>query len=197
MAEIALEAKRQQAGWGRLGLLALRALGKFLIRHAARQGRPKTSAGDVLTLADLGITDPHLSADAKTVARISQRDFDAYLSSESEPTLKGLIRFADYPREGRPYPAGKPLLNHVSKAQNVEFLTSTVEWYAPPEIFEAMEAQFDLDVASPGANVVPWIPAQRHLTREENGLAMEWGDAFVWGNFPYERSRRASYRWIV
>src|SRR5438067_6000325 len=71
MAQIALWGKRQQVEGGRLRLLALRRLGRFLIRNGRGQGRPpKTSPADVLqTLVGLGITDRHISADAKSVAR--------------------------------------------------------------------------------------------------------------------------------
>src|SRR5579859_7506168 len=84
MAQIALWGKRQQVEGGRLRLLALRQLGRFLIRNGRGRGRPaKMSPADVLpTLVGLGITDRHISADAKNVARISQKDFDAYLAQE-------------------------------------------------------------------------------------------------------------------
>jgi hypothetical protein len=103
MAQIALWGKRQQIEGGRLRLLALRQLGRFLIRNGRGRGRPaKTSSADVLqTLACLGIADRHISADAKSAARITQADFDAYLAQEDEPTLKGLLRFADHAREGQ------------------------------------------------------------------------------------------------
>ena len=106
MAQIALWGKRQQVEAGRLRLLALRQLGRFLIRNGRGQGRPpKTSSADVLlTLACLGIADRHISADAESVARITQADFDAYLAGETEPTLKGLLRFGDHARNGRPLP---------------------------------------------------------------------------------------------
>lgn len=58
------------------------------------------------------------------------------------------------------------------------------EWYTPPRIFEAMGVRFDLDVCSPGAEVVPWIPAARHLTIEDDGLRSKW-QGFVWMNPPY------------
>jgi hypothetical protein len=142
MADIALAAKRQQTGWGRLRLEALRVLGRFLIRNGARQGRPlKTSSADVLpTLARLGITDRHISADAKSVGRISQKDFRAYLVQEDEPTLKGLLRFAERARIGQPYPSGNPAFPLANTQSKRSFLdtdaeTSTVEWYTPSEIF--------------------------------------------------------------
>jgi hypothetical protein len=113
VADIALTAQRKQAGWGRVRLLALRQLGSFLIEKGAKQGRPaKTSADDVFpTLAKLGITDRHLSADARAVARVSKWDFDKYFEQEGEPTLKGLLRLADHPREVRIRPAGKTVCN--------------------------------------------------------------------------------------
>src|SRR6266478_2511475 len=48
MAQIALWGKRQQIEGGQLRLLALRQLGRFLIRNGRGQGRPqKTSSADV------------------------------------------------------------------------------------------------------------------------------------------------------
>lgn len=61
---------------------------------------------------------------------------------------------------------------------------ATVEWYTPPEIFERLDAVFDLDPASPGKDVVPWVPARRHYTREDDGLSSPW-DGYVWLNPPY------------
>jgi hypothetical protein len=47
-----------------------------------------------------------------------------------------------------------------------------------------MDVQFDMDVASPGAEIVPWIPAKRHLTPAEDGLKTSW-EGFIWCNPPY------------
>lgn len=63
---------------------------------------------------------------------------------------------------------------------------ATVEWYTPPSLFDALRLDFDLDPASPGAAVVPWVPAARHLTRAEDGLAHDWTGR-VWLNPPYGR----------
>ena len=60
----------------------------------------------------------------------------------------------------------------------------TVEWYTPPEIFAALGLQFDLDPASPGADIVPWIPATQHFTPTDNGLWYPWRGR-VWLNPPY------------
>lgn len=60
----------------------------------------------------------------------------------------------------------------------------TVEWYTPAWLFQLLATPFDLDVASPGAEVVPWIPAARHLTAADNALAMPWHGR-VWMNHPF------------
>ena len=60
----------------------------------------------------------------------------------------------------------------------------TVEWYTPPEIFEALGVSFDLDPCSPIAGPVPWVPARRFLSARENGLAVPWSGR-VWLNPPY------------
>lgn len=59
---------------------------------------------------------------------------------------------------------------------------ATDEWYTPPYIFFALGCHFDQDVASPGPNIVPWIPARHHIT--ENSLQATWS-GFVWMNPPF------------
>ena len=56
------------------------------------------------------------------------------------------------------------------------------EWYTPPCVFAALGCRFDVDVASPGADKVPWIPAARHITA--NSLERPWR-GFVWLNPPF------------
>lgn len=58
------------------------------------------------------------------------------------------------------------------------------EWYTPRYIFDALGLEFDLDPASPGKNIVPWIPSDRHLTVLDDGLVHKW-DGKVWLNPPY------------
>lgn len=58
------------------------------------------------------------------------------------------------------------------------------EWYTPPEIFNALRINFDLDVCSPGPAIVRWIPAVRHLTLADDGLTTPWRGR-VWMNPPY------------
>lgn len=59
---------------------------------------------------------------------------------------------------------------------------ATDEWYTPRHVFEAMGVRFDLDVASPGREVVPWVPADRHFIAD--GLQERWS-GFVWMNPPF------------
>lgn len=58
------------------------------------------------------------------------------------------------------------------------------EWYTPVYIFDALSIGFNLDPCSPGADVVPWIPALHHYTVEDDGLIKEWSGS-VWMNPPY------------
>lgn len=68
----------------------------------------------------------------------------------------------------------------------------TDEWYTPPHVFRALDCHFDLDVASPGCAVTPWIPAKKFLT--ENSLATPW-TGFVWMNPPFG-GRNAIVPWL-
>ena len=47
------------------------------------------------------------------------------------------------------------------------------DYYTPAWVFDAMGLRFDLDPASPPGGV-PWIPAARYFTMEDDGLAQEW-----------------------
>lgn len=58
----------------------------------------------------------------------------------------------------------------------------TAEWYTPPEIFEALGVEFDLDpCAAPGG---AHVPAERYFTHLDDGLSQPW-EGFVWMNPPY------------
>jgi hypothetical protein len=72
---------------------------------------------------------------------------------------------------------------------------ATDEWYTPPRVFEALGYPFDLDVASPGPSVVPWIPASRHIGRDDDGLKLSW-DGFVWMNPPFG-ARNGLVPWLT
>jgi hypothetical protein len=59
---------------------------------------------------------------------------------------------------------------------------ATDEWYTPPHVFKALGCTFDVDVASPGRDVTPWIPATSFITAES--LDQRWS-GFVWMNPPF------------
>jgi phage N-6-adenine-methyltransferase len=60
---------------------------------------------------------------------------------------------------------------------------SSDEWYTPPLVFDALALTFDVDPATiPGG--IPWIPADRHYSIEDDGLTMPWVGR-VWLNPPY------------
>lgn len=67
-----------------------------------------------------------------------------------------------------------------------------MEWYTPPEIFAALAMPFDLDPCSPGAMIVPWIPARTHYTEMDDGLTQPWRGR-IWMNPPYGRGLE---RWL-
>ena len=60
---------------------------------------------------------------------------------------------------------------------------ATDEWYTPPYVFEAMSCSFDTDVASPGKDVTPWIPARSVIT--EDSLEKYLWVGFIWMNPPF------------
>jgi hypothetical protein len=152
VAGIALRAYAEHAGWGKLRLQALRALGLYLIRHGRGRGQPpkETSPSDhTLSLAALGITDRHISSDAKKVARVLQRDFTAYLATEPEPTLAGLLRYAEGTAIGQPKAWSLPSAYQVT----------------PPDLYAEWDAEFNFDFDS--------CPHPRPVGFD--GLQVEWG----------------------
>ena len=59
----------------------------------------------------------------------------------------------------------------------------SIEWYTPPEIFESLGLEFDLDPCSPGQGKT-FVPAKKVYTVEDDGLKSPWnGTVFV--NPPY------------
>jgi hypothetical protein len=68
------------------------------------------------------------------------------------------------------------------------------EWYTPSWVFRAIGVEFDLDPCSPGVPPSS-VPAKRHMTKAENGLAAEWSGS-VWLNPPFS-SKRAWYERLV
>ena len=51
---------------------------------------------------------------------------------------------------------------------------ATDEWYTPRYIFTALGCTFDVDVASPGQDVTPWIPAKAFITSNSLQRSSGW-----------------------
>jgi hypothetical protein len=75
----------------------------------------------------------------------------------------------------------------------IDASSTTCEWYTPAYIFQALGCRFDLDPASPGAEIVPWVPVDRCYTRQDDGLRQPW-TGFCWLNPPYGRGILS--RWV-
>jgi DNA N-6-adenine-methyltransferase (Dam) len=61
------------------------------------------------------------------------------------------------------------------------------DYYTPKWIFEAMDLEFDLDVAAP-AGGIPWIPAKMYYSQMWDGLSQDWVGR-VWMNPPFSNPR--------
>lgn len=72
---------------------------------------------------------------------------------------------------------------------------TTDDYYTPRWLFDAMEIEFDLDVAAPPGGI-DWIPAKRYFTQAEDGLAQPW-EGRVWMNPPYSKPAPWVERWIA
>ena len=59
------------------------------------------------------------------------------------------------------------------------------DYWTPPKVFEKLDIEFDIDVASPIGGV-DWIPAKKYFTEQDDGLAQKW-QGTVWMNPPYGR----------
>ena len=73
-------------------------------------------------------------------------------------------------------------------------LDSRDEHYTPSWLFEKLNLQFDLDVASPTGGV-KWIPANKHYTELDDGLNQTWFGR-VWMNPPYSNPKPWIERFI-
>ena len=85
--------------------------------------------------------------------------------------------------------AGEPRLFAVQQEQ----LTSD-DYYTPAWVFERMGIEFDLDVCAPPGGI-PWIPAKRYYTQEDDGLVQPW-EGRVWMNPPYSGTSPWARRFV-
>jgi hypothetical protein len=68
------------------------------------------------------------------------------------------------------------------------------EWYTPKELFDQLDINFDLDVASPIDNNSR-VPASRKYTIEDDGLVLPW-EGRVWMNPPYSKPSPWVSKWL-
>lgn len=66
------------------------------------------------------------------------------------------------------------------------------EWYTPDYVFDALECDFDLDVAAPRDLTYCSVPAQNVIMSDS--LNKKW-NGFVWMNPPYG-NQNLKYQWI-
>lgn len=69
------------------------------------------------------------------------------------------------------------------------------EWYTPRWLFSALELTFSIDVCAPLDRTYSAVPAERHFTIEDDGLAQRW-DGTVWCNPPYSKPEPWARRMI-
>lgn len=121
------------------------------------------------TLRELDVTEDE-SRTWQAVARIPEEERTAYVAearqAEGEVTRAGLLRFASAGRLA-------PVMSSGSD-----------EWMTPPEIIANVVGAFGAIDLDPCAEPARGVPAARHLTKREDGLAHVW-DGRVFANPPY------------
>jgi hypothetical protein len=82
----------------------------------------------------------------------------------------------------------------VDDYENLKYQPTNDDWYTPPEVFETMGVNFDLDVCAPFGGV-PWIPAKKYYTLIDDCLSVEWVGN-VWMNPPFSNPGPFVDKWI-
>jgi len=67
-------------------------------------------------------------------------------------------------------------------AEHEPCIGATDDWYTPKWMMDALGERFDLDPCSPGSD--HWVPAERVMTIEDDGLRAGW-EGFVFMNPPF------------
>ena len=65
-------------------------------------------------------------------------------------------------------------------------MSTSDDYYTPPEVFEALALTFNLDVSAPKGGV-PRIPARSHYSIEDDALSKPWHGR-VWMNPPFSNT---------
>jgi hypothetical protein len=69
------------------------------------------------------------------------------------------------------------------------------ERYTPTWVFDAMDVEFDVDLAAPPGGI-PYIPAKAHFSEEDDALAHDWSGLFAWCNPPYSIASTFGRKWL-
>ena len=64
-----------------------------------------------------------------------------------------------------------------------DYQITTDDHYTPKWVFDLLDIEFDIDVASPPGGI-PYIKAKKYYTKEDDGLTAPW-HGLVWCNPPY------------
>ena len=154
-------------------------LGEMCAQYLRRGHPKKVAGGDHLGLTDI-VKNKSQSSRCQQIAKIPISEVRRYhqhcFKQQVEISDQGLSEFVNRPDEWHKKLWGRN--------PGYPSPTGTREWYTPKEAFDAMGVTFDLDVCSPGREVVPWIPAKKHYTKLEDGLKQPWYGC-VWMNPPF------------
>lgn len=74
-----------------------------------------------------------------------------------------------------------------------ERISKSDEWYTPKYIFDALQCEFDVDVAAPIDRTYCHVPAKEFIT--ENSLTKSW-KGFIWMNAPFGK-RNGLEPWLT
>lgn len=70
------------------------------------------------------------------------------------------------------------------------------ERFTPRWVFDALAEDFELDPASP-IGLDTFVPAAARLTRNDDGLSVDWGGRYVWVNPPFSNSTPWAEKFIA
>jgi hypothetical protein len=82
----------------------------------------------------------------------------------------------------------------IGRSRTSKTYVSNDVLFTPPEIFELLAIEFDLDVCAPTGGL-DWIPAKKSIDETEDGLATEWKGK-VWMNPPYSNVTPWMDKWL-
>ena len=79
-------------------------------------------------------------------------------------------------------------------AEHENSIGASDDWHTPLEIFDALGLRFDLDPCTPTDRTHYYVPADRHYTKEDDGLVQSW-HGLVFMNPPFS-TRYGHLPWL-